>query len=64
MGEADPWSPCPRPTWLTETLEDLAETLEDLAEMTETRGPGRWPTHITANAQTKVSEANLSLRIR
>jgi len=49
MGEADPWSSCPRPgqpdrdqrksveTWETWPNDRRAETLEDLAETIETR---------------------------
>jgi len=60
---------------LAETIEDLVETLEDLTETTETTGI--WPVAGTyhgdladgrpllqVNAQTKISEVNLSLRIR
>jgi len=44
--------------------ENLTETLETWPRRPRPWNPGRRPTHITVNAQTKVSEVNPSLRIR
>ena len=50
------------------TLEGLAETAKDHRDLAD-GGPapwefGRWPNPITINAQTEISEANPSSRIR
>jgi len=44
--------------------ENLAKTLETWPRRPRPWNPVRRPTHITVNAQTKVSEVNPSLRIR
>ena len=60
-----------RPTPLktqAETLEDLAETAKDHKDLADDRPApwefGRWANPITINAQTEISEANPSSRIR
>ena len=51
-----------------ETLEGLAETAKDHRDLSDGRPApwefGRWPNPITINAQTEISEANPSSRIR
>ena len=40
MDEADPWSPCPRATWLPDAETETGRDLRDLAER---RGRTTWP---------------------
>lgn len=58
------WSIRSKPGLLDRDQGNLAETLETWPRQLRPWNPGRRPTHITVNAQTKVSEVNPSLRIR